>query len=122
MSDEEKQFDLENRVIDFAVRIINLADSLPRTKVGYHIADQIMRSGTSPASNYGEAQSAESHSDFIHKMKICLKELRETKIWLTVIERTKILTPSSRIDPLLDENEQLISIFYTSEPLAKVLS
>ncbi|RLB14252.1 MAG: four helix bundle protein, partial [Deltaproteobacteria bacterium] len=76
MSKENKQFDLEDRLIDFAVRVIRTAESLPKTKVGRHIAGQLVRCGTSPAANYGEAQSAESRSDFIHKIKICLKELR----------------------------------------------
>ena len=81
MSKEKKDFDLEDRLIDFAVHIIRTAESLPKTKVGNHIAGQLIRSGTSPAPNYGEAQSAESRSDFIHKMKVALKELRETRIW-----------------------------------------
>src|SRR3989337_4495674 len=70
------------RLIDFAVRIIRTAESLPKTRAGNHIAWQLIRCGTSPAPNYGEAQSAESRSDFIHKMKVSLKELRETRIWL----------------------------------------
>ena len=72
--------DLEDRLIDFAVRIINVIEALPNTKVGNHIGGQLLRSGTSPAPNYGEAQSAEFRRDFIHKMKIALKELRETLI------------------------------------------
>jgi four helix bundle protein len=82
MSKENKSFDLEERLIDFAVRIIRISESLPKTRVGNHIAGQLIRSGTSSAPNYGEAQSAESRSDFIHKMKVCLKELRETRVWL----------------------------------------
>ena len=79
---EKSEFDLEDRLIDFAVRIIRTSESLPKSKVGKHIAGQLIRSGTSPAPNYGEeAQSAESRSDFIHRMKISLKELRETRIW-----------------------------------------
>ena len=74
MSKDKRTFDLEDRLIDFAVQIIYLAESLPKTKVGKHIAGQLIRCGTSPAPNYGEAQSAESRSDFIHKMKISLKE------------------------------------------------
>lgn len=86
-----------------------------RSKVGNCIADQIIRSGTSPpVPNYGEAQSAESRSDFVHKMKICLKELRETKVWLRIIVKTNLISPSSKLDSLLDENNQLISIFVSS--------
>ena len=82
MADDEdgKTYDLEERLIDFAVRIIRMAESLPKTKVGNQVSGQLVRCGTSPAPNYGEAQSAESRADFIHKMKVCLKELRETKV------------------------------------------
>jgi len=111
---KEKTFDLEDRLINFAVRIIRIAESLPKSKVGKHIAGQIIRSGTSPAPNYGEAQSAESRSDFIHKMKICLKELRETRIWLLMIIKVNLIEPTSKLEPLIDENNQLISIFVSS--------
>ncbi len=80
MSKENICFDLEEQLIDFAVQIIRTAETLPKSKTGNHIAGQLIRSGTSPAPNYGEAQSAESRSDFIHKMKVSLKELRETRI------------------------------------------
>ena len=119
MSKEEKDFDLENRLIEFAVRIIQLAESLPKTKVGNHISGQLIRSGTSPAPNYGEAQSAESRSDFIHKMKVCLKELRETKVWLLVIVRAELIKPASKLDSLITENDELISIFVSSISTAK---
>lgn len=80
--------ELEERLIDFAVRIVKLWSGLPRTPAGKHIAGQIMRSGTSPAPNYGEARGAESHADFVHKLRIVLKELNETSIWLRVIKRS----------------------------------
>jgi len=111
---DEKRFDLEDRLIDFAVRIITVAGSLPKSKAGNHIAGQLIRSGTSPAPNYGEAQSAESRADFIHKMKISLKELRETLVWLKMIQRAKLVEPTAKLELLLDENNQLISIFVTS--------
>ncbi len=114
MSKEEKRYDIEDRLIDFAVRIIILAGSLPKTRIGSHIANQIIRSGTAPAPNYGEAQGAESRSDFIHKMKICLKELRETKVWLKMTMKANLIKPESKVEPLLNENDQLISIFVTS--------
>ncbi len=114
MSKEIRDFDLEDRLIDFAVRVIRVAESLPKSRVGIHVAGQLIRSGTSPAPNYGEAQSAESRLDFIHKMKICLKELRETRTWLRMIVRASLIKPESKIEPLLDENDQLISIFVTS--------
>ena len=119
MSKDKRIYDLEERLIDFAVRIIRIAESLPKTKVGNHIAGQLIRCGTSPAPNYDEAQSAESRSDFIHKMKICLKELRETKVWLIMIVRANLIKPKSKLDPDIIENDELISIFMTSIKTAK---
>jgi four helix bundle protein len=119
MSKDKKIYDLEERLIDFAVRIIRIAESLPKTKVGNHIAGQLIRCGTSPAPNYGEAQSAESRSDFIHKMKICLKELRETKVWLKIIIRANLIKPKSKLEPDIVENDELISIFVASIKTAK---
>ncbi len=119
MSKESRIFDLEDRLIDFAVRIIRLAESLPKTKVGNHVAGQLIRCGTSPAPNYGEAQSAESRADFIHKMKVSLKELRETRVWLLIIVRAKLIESTSKIEPLINENNELISIFVTSITTAK---
>ena len=104
---------LEDRLVDFAVRIISVVESLPDTKAGKHIAGQLIRSGTSPAPNYGEAQSAESRADFLHKMKVCLKELRETLIWLKIIER-KPLCSKARLTPILTECDELISIWVKS--------
>ena len=77
-----KPQELEDRLINFAVMVIGVVEVLPNSKAGNHIAGQLVRSGTSPAPNYGEARSAESRKDFIHKMKISLKELRESVIWL----------------------------------------
>ena len=114
MSKECGKFDLEDRLIDFAVRIIRMVESLPNTKIGNHISGQLIRSGTSPAPNYGEAQSAESRADFIHKMRLALKELRETRIWLLMLVRADLIKPASKLDSLLEENSQLISIFVTS--------
>src|SRR6266850_636937 len=82
---------LEERLVNFAVRIIKLSACLPRTPAGRHIAGQILRSGTSPAPNYGEARGAESRADFVHKIRVVLKELNETSIWLRVIEQSEIL-------------------------------
>ena len=84
------KFDLEERLIKFAVNVIELANSLPNSSVGNHIQNQIVRSSTSPALNYGEAQSAESRKDFIHKMSICLKELRETYVAIKIIKHSDL--------------------------------
>ncbi len=101
---------IQNRLIDFAVRIIKVADALPETRAGRHVAGQVLRSGTSPAPNYGEARAAESRDDFIHKMKIVLKELNETLVWLQMIHRGNLL-PGERLAELLDENDQLCRLF-----------
>ena len=119
MSKEKRIFDLEERLIDFAIRIIKLAESLPKTRVGNHISGQLIRCGTSPAPNYGEAQAAESRADFIHKMKICLKELRETRVWLIMIIRAGLIKPASKLDTVITESDELISIFMTSIKTAK---
>ena len=99
MSKDWKTFDLEDRLIDFAVRIIRIAESLPKTRIGKHIAGQIVRCGTSPAPNYGEAQGAESRADFVHKVKICLKELCETRVWLLMIVKAGLIKSESKIKP-----------------------
>ena len=110
---------LEDRLIDFSVLIIKVANNLEKSYTGNHLSGQIIRSGTSPALNYGEAQSAESKKDFIHKMGICLKELRETFVCLKIIEKA---TLSSNIDIILiakSEANELISIFVSSIKTAK---
>jgi four helix bundle protein len=119
MSKEKKEYDLEGRLIDFAVRIIEVGRALPKTRVGNHIAGQFVRCGTSPAPNYGEAQGAESRSDFMHKMKVCLKELRETRVWLVMIVRAGLIKPASKLDSLIDENNQPIDIFVKSIQTAR---
>lgn len=101
---------LEDRLIDFAVRIIKLSASLPKTPAGRHIAGQILRAGTSPAPNYGEARGAESHNDFVHKMRIVLKELNETSIWLRIIQRSRLLRNVLLIS-IIEENKSLSKIF-----------
>jgi four helix bundle protein len=108
---------LEDRLIDFAVRIVSIVESLPNSKAGNHIASQLILSGTSPAPNYGEAQSAESRKDFVHKMKISLKELRETMIWLKIIAR-KCLGDCREIPAVLAECDELIAIFVSSTKTA----
>ena len=114
MLKESRTFDLEDRLIDFAVQIISMAESLPKARVGKHVAGQLIRCGTSPDPNYGEAQSAEPRADFIHKMKISLKELRETRVWLLMIVKAKLIKTATKLDFLIKENNELISIFVTS--------
>jgi len=116
---KERTFDLQDRLVDYSVRIITLSEALPETKAGRHVSSQILRSGTSPAPNYGEAQSAESKPDFVHKLKVALKELRETEIWLKVIQRGNMIKPSSKLAPLIKETDELIAILFTSVETAK---
>ena len=113
-----KPVNLEDRLVDFAVRVVNVVEALPDSKAGNHIARQLVRSGTSPAPNYGEAQSAESRRDFVHKMKIALKELRETHIWLKIIERKSLCEPQ-RMPEILRECDELIAIFVKSVKTAQ---
>ena len=108
-----KAQELEDRLIDFAVMVIGVVELLPSSKAGNHIGGQMIRSGTSPAPNYGEARSAESRRDFIHKMKISLKELRETIIWLKIISR-KQLVADSLVSRVIAECDELIAIFIAS--------
>lgn len=110
----EKRYDLEQRLLEFSARIIKAVDSLPNTRTGSHIANQLIRSGTSPYPNHGEAQAAESVKDFVHKMRISLKELRETFRWLKLIKYIKLIDKAERLDDLINETEQLIKIFVTS--------
>jgi four helix bundle protein len=111
---EGKPYDLSERLLEFTVRIIKLVERIPKTRVGNHIAGQLLRCRTSPGPNYSEARGAESRNDFIHKMRISLKELRETLFWLKALHRIM----SQRLGPdllwLLTETEELISIFVSS--------
>ena len=102
----EQAEELQKRLIDFAVRIIKVANGLPRTTAGRHICEQLVRAGTSPAANYAEACSAESRADFIHKLKVVLKELNETNVWMEMITTSQIIK-SPRLKEVIDENQQL---------------
>src|SRR5205814_10595242 len=109
-SSRSRSDELEKRLIDFAVRIIKLSAQLPRTPAGRHIAGQILRSGTSPAPNYGEARGGESHADFVHKLGIVLKELNETQIWLRINKQSELLKPYL-LAGIVEENQELCRIF-----------
>ena len=111
---KEKQYDLEERLLEYAANIIRLVERLPGTRAGNHIAGQLLRCGTSPLPNHGEAQAAESRNDFVHKFSICLKELRESRRWLRLARRVPLIKPQTEFDPLLEETEALIKIFATS--------
>ncbi len=109
----EARYDLEERLFEFAAIIVQLADLLPNTKAANHIAGQLLRCGTSPLANHGEVQAAESRKDFLHKLGICLKELRETRRWLRLIQRLSLIDQTSS-SAAFAEVEQLIRIFAAS--------
>ena len=111
---EKRKYNLEERLIDFAVMIIDILDDIENSKAGNHLSGQIIRSGTSPALIYGEAQSAESRKDFIHKMKISLKELRETFVNLKIIDKAKLCDAIGKLEEIKKENNELIAIFVKS--------
>jgi len=110
----KKRYDLEERLLAFSVRIIKIVEQLPNTRTGNHVADQMLKSGTSPYPNHGEAQAAESPKDFVHKLRISLKELRETQRWLKLIQKVPLIKKPELLNDLLDETEELIKIFVTS--------
>jgi four helix bundle protein len=111
--------ELEERLIDFAADVILFSNSIEKSYAGNHLGTQIIRSSTSPALNYGEAQSAESPKDFIHKMGICLKELRETFNCLRIIEKANLTLNIKTLTILKTEVNELISIFVASIKTAK---
>ena len=119
MDNQNKKYDLEERLIQFSLLIMDVVEALPNTRSGNHIAGQLLRSGTSPAFNYGEAQVAESRNDFIHKMKICFKELKESNIALQIIKRKPLITDFPKLDLAISECKELISIFMKSIETAK---
>jgi len=105
------RLELENRLIDFAVDIIHLVKFHKNDFVGLHLSKQVIRSATSAPLNYGEAQSAQSTKDFIHKLQICLKELRETLINLKIIKKAGLSDDENLLERVIKENNELISIF-----------
>jgi four helix bundle protein len=111
---ETRKYDLEERLLEFSARIVRLSEKLPKTDAGRHVGNQVLRSGTSPYANHGEAEDAESTDDFIHKLKVCLKEMRETWRWLRLIRHVPLVEKPELLDPLIDEADQLIRIFRQS--------
>lgn len=111
-------FDLQDRLIQFSLTIMKIVEKLPKTYTGQHFAKQLVRSGTSPAFQYGEAKSAESRKDFIHKMKIGQKELGETYICLKII-RSHPLLEDPMLEQALKECDELSAIFHTSIKTAR---
>ena len=115
-----RKYDLEDRFIYYAISISNIADEIENSKFGNHIGGLLIRSGSSPALNYGEAQSAESRKDFVHKLKIVLKELKESRVCLKIIKMKPLIKDIKLLIPILKETEELISIIYKSIETAKL--
>jgi four helix bundle protein len=118
MGKQRKDEELAERLLDFAVRIIKLCGELPKTSVGNHIRGQLIKCGTSPGANYEEARGAESTADFLHKLGVVLKELKESRFWLNVILKASLLRPD-KVVLLRDECEELIAIIAKSIFTAK---
>ena len=123
MNNEEtsktKRFDLEERLINYSVLITGIVETIPNTRAGNHYAGQLIRSGTSPALNYAEAQSGESRKDFIHKLKRVLKELRETLVCLKILGKTNLYKSERSVEQAINETNELISIFVKSVETAQ---
>lgn len=110
-----RKYDLEERLVEFALSVLTIVDSLPETRVCNHLGGQLLRSGTSPALNYGEAQAAESRKDFCHKLQVILKELRESSISLRILTRRGHISD----EQVLCESRELVAIFSASVRTAK---
>lgn len=108
------KFDLEERLLDYAVRIIRVTEKMKPTRAGDHVANQRLRSGTSPYGNHGEAEGAESRKDFIHKLRICYKELRESRRWLRLVYSAPLISRPKQLEALLKEADELVRIFAKS--------
>jgi four helix bundle protein len=118
-SDDRRVFDLEERLLEFAARVIRLVEALQNRKAAFHVGGQLLRSGTSPLGQHGEVQAAESLDDFIHKMKVCHKELNESLRWLKLIHHVPLLDKPKKAEPLLQEAGELCRIFNKSIQTAR---
>ena len=116
---QDRKYDIEDRLVDYTCRMIDLVESLPNTRAGNYIAGQLIRSCHSPTFNYGEAQAAESTNDFIHKLRIVLKELKECRIALKIIRKKELIKPLPKLDPICKETEELIAIIAKSISTSK---
>jgi four helix bundle protein len=107
-------YDLEERLLSFSVRIIRVTEKISVSRPGRYVADQLLRSGCSPYGNHGEAESAESRDDFVHKLRVCLKELRETRRWLKLVAIVPLVERPAQLANLFTEADELIRIFSAS--------
>jgi four helix bundle protein len=115
---EKRKFDLEDRFVDYTCRMIDVVEALPGTRAGNYIAGQLIRSCHSPTFNYGEVQAAESRNDFIHKIAVVLKELKECRTALKIIRRKEMIKPAAKLEPIYTETEELIAIIAKSKETA----
>jgi four helix bundle protein len=115
---EKKSFDLEDRLVDFACKCLDVCELLPGTKAGQNLEYQLSKSSTATALIYGEAQAAESRADFLHKMRMVLKEIKETRINLKIIKRKPVLV-HQKVDIAYNEANELMAIFIKSVETAK---
>lgn len=116
---EERKYDLEDRFVDFTCRMIDIVETLPGTKTGIYIANELIRCSHSPALNYAEAQAAESPNDFIHELRVVLKELKECRVILKIIAKKELIKPASRLDEIFNETQSLIAIIAKSISTSK---
>jgi four helix bundle protein len=116
---QNSKYDLEDRLVDFTCRMVDVLEALPNSRIGNYVAGQLIKSCHSPALNYGEAQAAESPADFIHKLCVCLKELKECRIGLKITIKKQLIKPVKKLEPIYMENEELIAIIGKSISTAK---
>ena|SRR5688572_21798179 len=112
--DNNRKYDLEDRLVEYSCRMIDVVDALPNTRAGNYIAGQLIKSCMSPTFNYGEVQAAESRNDFVHKLGIVLKELKECRSALKIIRKKELIKPVSKLDSVYKETEELIAILAKS--------
>ncbi len=108
------KYDLEDRLVAYTCRMIDVVEALPTSRAGNYIAGQLIKSCHSPAFNYGEAQAAESRADFIHKLGVCLKELKECRTALKIIIKKEMIKPVEKLQDIFNETEELIAIIAKS--------
>jgi four helix bundle protein len=110
----QREYDLEDRLLEYAASIIRMVEKMSSTRAANHVGGQLLRSGSSPLFNHGEAQAAESPRDFVHKMKVCLKELRESERALRLVKKVPLADDLAQVESLLRETDELIRIFVAS--------
>lgn len=114
-----RNFALEERLLEYAAALIRFAETMRQTQAGNHFAGQLLRSGTAPLPNHGEAQAAESMADFVHQMSLALKELRGSRRGLRLAQRVPLGRVPGSVDPLIRETEELIRLFFASIATAR---